>query len=86
MPDCIPSVLLTAKITGRPVLRKKSAITRSWGAIPKRPSTKKIIMSDSATACFVCLAISATMPVLATGSKPPVSTQINGRSPIRPLP
>jgi tRNA(adenine34) deaminase len=66
--------------------RKKSAITRSCGAIPKRPSTKKIIKSDSATACLVCLAISATMPVFATGSKPPVSTQMNSREVMRLLP
>ena len=82
----MPSALFTAKITGLPVLRKKSAITRSCGAIPKRASTKKITTSASTTACLVCLAISAKMPVLATGSKPPVSIQINSRSPIRPLP
>ena len=82
----MPSVLFTANMTGRPVLRKNSAITRSWGAKPKRPSTKKIMRSDSATACLVCFAISAKIPVFATGSKPPVSMQINSRSPTRPLP
>ncbi len=34
----------------------------------------KITTSDSAIACFVCRAIACRMPVVALGSKPPVST------------
>ena len=34
----------------------------------------KMTTSDSAIACFVCRAIACRMPLVAFGSKPPVST------------
>ena len=70
----MPSVLLTARTIGRPVRRSLSAMILSCGAIPDRPSTRNTMASPSSTACNVCLAISARMPVSTTGSKPPVST------------
>ena len=48
---------------------------------PARASVRKITASASAMAWRVCFAISCRMPSLATGSKPPVSTTRNGRSP-----
>ena len=51
----------------------------SWSCAetPARTSTTKTTASASATACSVCLAISLTMPVGFSGSKPPVSTTMN---------
>ena len=43
-----------------------------------RPSTTKMMMSDSAIACSVWRAISCMMPSFASGSKPPVSTTRKG--------
>jgi len=83
---CRPSALFTASTTGRPDLRSRSAISRSWGARPLRPSTKKMTTSDSAIACRVCFAISCRMPLVATGSKPPVSTTKYGWSPANAFP
>jgi GTP-binding protein len=76
---------------GKPYILVDTAGLRRRGkvfeAIEKFSVVKTLqAIADSATACLVCLAISATMPVLATGSKPPVSTQMKARSPIRPLP
>ncbi len=58
----------------------------SWPDGPARRSTTKITASASATAWRVCFAISRTIPVLLSGSKPPVSTAMNSRSPILPSP
>ena len=70
----MPSVLLTASITGAPRSRSILAMRLSCGASPARPSTTKMTMSASAMASRACRAISERMPSLATGSKPPVST------------
>ncbi len=83
---CNPSDLFTASTTGRPDLRSRSAISRSCGASPLRPSTKNTTTSHSAIACRVCLAISCRIPDVATGSKPPVSTTKYGWSPANARP
>ena len=82
----MPSALLTASTTGRPERRSRSEISRSCGASPLRASTRKTTTSASAIAARVCFAISCRMPSLATGSKPPVSTTMNERSPRRAQP
>jgi hypothetical protein len=81
----MPSLLFTTSMTLRPDLRRKSVMVLSCGVRPWRPSTMNITTSASATACFVCSAISCMMPSLATGSKPPVSITRKGRSPMRPF-
>jgi hypothetical protein len=49
-------------------------------------SVTKTTASASATACLVCLAISATTPLGLSGSKPPVSMTMNSRLPSLPSP
>jgi len=67
-------------------LRNSVAIAWSCGVRPSRASTMKTTTSDSAIAAFACFAISNRMPDVATGSKPPVSTTRNERSPARARP
>ena len=85
-PAARPSALFTARITGRPDLRRRSAITASCGVRPSRPSTMNTTTSASAIACLVCRAIACRMPLVAFGSKPPVSTTKYARSPRRARP
>ena len=47
--------LVDGEQTGRPERRSCSAIVRSCGVSPARPSTRKITTSASAIACRVCL-------------------------------
>ena len=71
------------------VARSGAGARRSSGpaaSARRGASTRKITTSASAIACRVCFAISCMMPSFATGSKPPVSTTRNGRSPMRARP
>jgi len=81
-----PSALFTARITGRPALRRRSAITLSWGVRPSRASTMNSTISASAIAWRVCRAMAWRIPLVALGSKPPVSTTKYVRSPSRARP
>jgi hypothetical protein len=79
--SAMPSALLTASSTFLPALRRYLAISWSCPETPWRTSVTKITASASATAWRVCLAISRTMPVGCSGSKPPVSTTMNSCPP-----
>ena len=67
-------------------LRRRSAIARSPGVRPARPSTTNTIASASTIACSAWRAISTKMPCGERGSKPPVSMAMNERAPCRPSP
>jgi hypothetical protein len=82
----MPSVLFTATSTRARSLRRFSAIRRSAGTRPARPSTMNSTTSASAIACSAWRAISAKMPACTPGSSPPVSMAMKERSPWRPSP
>jgi hypothetical protein len=58
----------------------------SCGTRPSRASTRNATTSLSAIAASACRAICFRIPSFATGSKPPVSTTRNARSPMRARP
>ncbi|CFW39205.1 Uncharacterised protein [Bordetella pertussis] len=87
LPTPMPSALLTASSTRCwPDLRSRRAISWSCALTPARASTRNTTTSASAMAWRVWRAISARMPSLATGSKPPVSITRKGVSPTLPSP